>query len=121
HRIQSPVPLEGLCESQQEAHDDPHRRRVPSPISTACLAERVSAHSILRVVGQSETSKVLPLCRLLAKAPEPAPSAPDQQVPQKCPKCQRTMRIVERLTPGQICNPATIPIPSPWILLREAS
>jgi hypothetical protein len=43
HRIRSPVPVEGLCESQQEAHDDPHRRRVPSPISTACLAERVSA------------------------------------------------------------------------------
>src|SRR5215831_9772082 len=57
HRIRSPVPVEGLCESQQEAHDDPHRRRVPSPISTACLAETVSAHSILRVVGQSETSK----------------------------------------------------------------
>src|SRR5215467_8768056 len=57
HRIRSPVPLEGLCASQQEAHDDPHRRRVPSPISTACLAERVSAHSILRVVGQSQTSK----------------------------------------------------------------
>jgi hypothetical protein len=49
--------VEGLCQSQQEAHDDPHRRRIPSPISTACLAERVSTHSILRVVGQSETSK----------------------------------------------------------------
>src|SRR5215471_13414655 len=57
HRIRSSVPVERLCESQQEAHDDPHRRRIPSPIPTACLAERVSAHSILRVVGQSETSK----------------------------------------------------------------
>ena len=64
-------------------------------------------------LANRKRQKLLPLCRLLAKAPEPAPSAPDQQVPQKCPKCQGTMRIVERLTPGQICNPATIPIPVP--------
>jgi predicted Zn-ribbon and HTH transcriptional regulator len=64
-------------------------------------------------LANRKRQKLLPLCRLLAKAPEPAPSAPDPQVPQKCPKCQGTMRIVERLTPGQICNPATIPIPVP--------
>lgn len=64
-------------------------------------------------LANRKRQKLLPLCRLLAKAPEPAPSAPDQQVPQKCPKCQGTMRIVERLTAGQICHPATIPIPVP--------
>jgi predicted Zn-ribbon and HTH transcriptional regulator len=57
--------------------------------------------------------KLLQLCRLLAKAPKPTPSAPEQQVPQRCPKCQGTMRIVERFTAGQICYPATIPIPVP--------
>jgi hypothetical protein len=54
--------------------------------------------------------KRLQLCRLLVKAPELAPSADDQQIPQKCPKCQGTMRMVERLTAGQICNPTTIPV-----------
>ena len=53
------------------------------------------------------------LCRLLAKAPELAPSAPDQQVLQKCPRCSGPMRIVERLTSGQIYNPAPIPTPVP--------
>jgi len=57
--------------------------------------------------------KLLQLCRLLAKAPEPPSSTPAQQAPQKCPKCQGPMRIVERLTAGQICDPATIPIPVP--------
>ena len=58
--------------------------------------------------------KLLQLCRLLVKAPEPPPSTPDhQQVPQKCPQCSGPMRIVERLTSEQICNPATIPIPVP--------
>jgi hypothetical protein len=64
-------------------------------------------------LANRKRQKLLPLCRLLAKAPEPAHSAADQQVHQKCPKCQGTMRIVERLTAGQICNPATIPIPVP--------
>jgi len=64
-------------------------------------------------LANRKRQKLLPLCRLLAKAPEPVPSVPDQQVPQKCPKCQGTMRIVERLTAGQICNPAAIPIPVP--------
>jgi hypothetical protein len=64
-------------------------------------------------LANRKRQKLLPLCRLLAKAPDPAPSSPDQQVPQKCPKCQGTMRIVERLTAGQISNPATIPIPVP--------
>jgi hypothetical protein len=64
-------------------------------------------------LANRKRQKLLPLCRLLAKAPEPAPSAPDQQVPQTCPKCQGTMRIVERLTPAQICNPAAIPISVP--------
>jgi hypothetical protein len=72
-------------------------------------------------LANRKRQNLLPLCRLLAKAPEPEPSAPDQQVPPKCPKCQGTMRTVERLTAGQICTPATIPIPSPSILLREAS
>ena len=64
-------------------------------------------------LANRKRQNLLPLCRLLTKAPEPEPSAPDQQCPQKCPKCQGTMRIVERLTAGQICNPATIPIPVP--------
>src|SRR5215467_7353378 len=113
HRIRSPVPVEGLCQSQQEAYDDPHRRRIPSPISTACLAERFPRIRYFGWLANRKRQKLLPLCRLLAKAPEPAARAPDQQVPQKCPKCQGTMRIVERLTAGQICNPAAIPIPVP--------
>src|SRR5215467_14585690 len=88
HRIRISLPVEGLCQSQQEAHDDPHRRRIPSPISTACLAERVSTHSILRLVGQSETSKTASAlspsgqsARTVAQCSRPAGSSEVSEVP----------------------------------------
>src|SRR5205809_5748934 len=54
HRIGGSIPLEGLCESRQEAHDDSNWRRVPSPVPPACAAQRLSPDSILRMVGQPE-------------------------------------------------------------------
>ena len=63
HRFRGSIPLEGLCESQQEAHHDSHRHRVPPPVPTACAAQGLSPHSILRMAGQQKarlTASTLP-------------------------------------------------------------
>src|SRR5262249_52128899 len=62
--------------------------------------------------GKGSRDRDIPLRPKLLEALR-APSAPDQQVPQKCPKCSAPMRIIERLTSEQVYNPATIPVPVP--------
>jgi hypothetical protein len=49
---------------------------------------------------------LLPVCRVLLDVPPPAEATPSLAAPEsavwQCPKCQGPMRVVERLTAGQI-------------------
>src|SRR5262249_45083211 len=49
------------------------------------------------------------------------PSAPDQQVPQKCPKCQGQCALLNALPPDRFAIRRRSQSRSPWILLRKAS
>jgi hypothetical protein len=56
-RISSALPLERLRPPQQTTHHAANLRRIPAPLRAARPPERVSAHPLLRLDGQSPTEQ----------------------------------------------------------------
>ncbi len=52
------LPMEGLCARQQEAQNEGYVRRIPAPLSTACIAAWLCAHPSLRVSGPTTAARV---------------------------------------------------------------
>src|SRR5262249_46404330 len=54
----SPPIMEGLRPSQQEAQNDRHGRRIPTPVPAACVAARLCAHSSFQLSFSTATPTV---------------------------------------------------------------
>ena len=52
------LPLEGLCTRQQEAQNDSYSRRIPAPLSDACITAWFCAHPSLRLSGGTTAARV---------------------------------------------------------------
>ena len=65
------LPLEGLCPRQSPTHDDDLAGGVPPPFPSACIAQRVPAHSLLRLAGQPQTQRVAPTLSLSSQPASP--------------------------------------------------
>jgi len=56
-RFPSYLLMEGLRPSHQTMHHDPDLRRISAPLSTAPPAQGIPAHSLFRLVRQSQTQQ----------------------------------------------------------------